>query len=147
MELPYRKAFAEEAPGPNEHLIEDALGASYPAWLTLLSSLEGEFGLTPQWIYYRDGGWLCKTLKGKKNLAWLSVWEGLTTVTFYFAHRHREELVSLDLPEDLISKAATNEMVGKMLPFLLEVRTKDDVESVRTVMRMKLRASGNLTAF
>lgn len=35
------------------------------------------FQLSPEWRYYNDGkSWLCKMLSKKKNLFWLSIWEG-----------------------------------------------------------------------
>lgn len=127
---------------PDERQIRSALGAAIEAWQVLESALAGPpFGLALSWHYFRDGGWLRKALRGRKNVAWLAVWKDYATVTFYFAARHREDLVSLPITDGLRRQAAEAEMTGRMLPFVIEVRALPDVDAVLEVMRYKLAAT------
>lgn len=126
---------------PDDRQIRSALGGAIEAWQVLESALAGPpFSLALSWHYFRDGGWLRKALRGRKNVAWLAVWKDYATVTFYFAARHREDLVSLPIGDGLRRQAAESEMTGRMLPFVIEVRGLPDVEAVLEVMRYKLAA-------
>jgi hypothetical protein len=126
---------------PAESQIRSALGGATEAWQVLESALaEPPFALALSWQYFRDGGWLCRALRGRKTVAWLAVWRDCATVTFYFAARHREDLVSLPITDGLRRQVAEAEMTGRMLPFVIEVRTLTDVDAVREVMRYKLAA-------
>ena len=128
---------------PNNQLIEDALGSSFAAWQQLEELLTGpDHNLVLEWNHYRDGGWLCKALMGKKNLAWLAVWEGYATITFYFAARHREDLLDLALPEEVLQTITNAETTfkGKLLPVVLELRQPADAAAVTPLAHFKATA-------
>ena len=126
---------------PDDELFSAALGRAMEAWQTLEAALaDPPFDLVLSWRYYRDGGWLCKALRGQQNRAWLAVWDRYFTVTFYFAARHRSDLVALPIGADLQRQAAEAEMTGRMLPLVIEVHDVPDVEAVLEVMRYKLTA-------
>ena len=126
---------------PDEVQIRAALGEAFNAWQGLESALtDPPFGLALSWHYFRDGGWLRKALRGKKNLAWLAVWKDYATVTFYFAARQREELAALPVPDALRVQAAEAEMTGRMLPLVIEIRSRADVDAALEVLRYKLGA-------
>lgn len=126
---------------PDEVQIRAALGEAFDAWLGLESDLtKPPFDLVLSWHYFRDGGWLRKALRGKKNLAWLAVWKDYGTATFYFAARHRAGLVALAIPDALRMQAAEAEMTGRMLPLVIEIRSRADVDAALEVLRYKVRA-------
>jgi hypothetical protein len=125
---------------PDDEQIRVHLGPSYPAWQRLEAALRGpDLGLALSWHHFRDGGWLCKALRGKKNIAWLAVWEGYATVTCYFSARHREDLAALPLPEALLNQISQVQMSGAMLPVVIEIRSPADVEAAVEVVRHRLR--------
>lgn len=121
---------------PTTALVDDALGPAAPAWHALLGVL-AEAGTTVQWRHYRDGGWLAKATQGSKTVAWMQVDTGFVRMTCYFAERHRAALASADLPPALRSQIVGQAMVGRMLPFSLQVRTLDDVTAAATVLTLK----------
>ena len=126
---------------PDEAQIRAALGEAFNAWKGLESALtDPPFRLALSWRYFRDGGWLRKALRGTRNLAWLAIWKDHATITFYFAARHREDLVALPIPDTLRNEAAEAEMTGKMLPLVVEIRSQADVEAALEVLRYKLGA-------
>jgi hypothetical protein len=126
---------------PDDARIREALGGGFPAWQALASGLAAPgVDLVLSWRHYRDGGWLCRALRGRKNVAWLAVWDGYATVTCYFAARHRDDLAALPVPEYVATRAATAEMSGAMLPLVIEVRSQADVDAALEVVRYRLRA-------
>lgn len=126
---------------PDDPQIEEAFGPAYDAWRALSAAVNAPpFGLALSWSHYRDGGWLCKALRGTKNLAWLGVWDGYATVTFYFAERHRNDLIALPIPDPLREQAARTEMIGRMLPLMVEIRALDDVAPALEILRYKTTA-------
>ncbi|MDQ0768442.1 hypothetical protein QF031_001191 [Pseudarthrobacter defluvii] len=140
--MPARVAVLND-PGrvPDDEQIRQYLGASFDAWVNLKETLSGpEFGLELSWHHYRDGGWLCKALQGRKNMAWLAVWEGYATVTCYFSARHRPGLTTLRLPDHLRARIAGAEMSGAMLPVIVELHSPADVEAAVEIIRYRLRA-------
>ncbi|MDR3068301.1 MAG: DUF3788 family protein, partial [Cellulomonas sp.] len=112
------------------------LGPAAEAWHALRGVL-AEAGTTVGWHHYRDGGWLAKATKGSKTVAWLQVGSGFAQMTCYFAERHRPALATADLPPTLRAQIVGQAMVGRMLPFSLQVRTLDDVRSAATVLTLK----------
>jgi hypothetical protein len=126
---------------PDQIRIRVALGEAFDAWQALESALtDPPFRLALSWNYYRDGGWLRKALRGTRNVAWLAVWESHATITFYFAARHREDLVGLPVPDSVRKQAAQAEMIGKLLPLVIEIRSQADVEAALEVLRYRIRA-------
>lgn len=126
---------------PDEVHVRGALGEAFSSWQGLESALaDPPFDLVLSWHYFRDGGWLRKALRGKKNLAWLAVWKDYSTVTFYFAARQRKDLVALPIPDALRMQAAEAKMTGRMLPLVIEIRSRADVDAALEVLRYKLGA-------
>lgn len=122
---------------PDERRIAGVLGDAAEAWRHLSAHLAA-LDLELSWRHYRDGGWLCRAVRGGKNVAWLGVWDGCATLTCYFAARHRERLVQLPVPAELRDQAARAEMSGSLLPLVIEVRTLADAEAAAEVVRFKL---------
>lgn len=121
---------------PTTALVDEALGPAAEAWHALLSVL-AEAGTTVEWRHYRDGGWLAKATQGSKTVAWMQVDSGFARMTCYFAERHRAALAEADLPPTLRAQIVGQAMVGRMLPFSLQVSTLDDVTSATTVLTLK----------
>ena len=122
---------------PDDAVVGAALGDASEAWRRLTARL-ADLGLELAWRHYRDGGWLCRAVRGGKNIAWLAVWDGCATVTCYFAARHRSELSRLPVPDELRAPVAETEMSGRLLPVVVEVRTSADADTAAEVVRFKL---------
>ncbi len=126
---------------PDDEQIRQHLGASFAAWQDLKELLSGpDFALELSWHHYRDGGWLCKAARGSKTMAWLAVWDDYATVTCYFSARHRNDLAALPLPDDLRTQVTGMEMSGAMLPVVVGIRSREDVDAATEVVRYRLRA-------
>ena len=61
---------------PDSAILKEALGESFPAFELLMDTvMSPEYGLIPEWRYYRDGGaWLCKVIHKKKTVFFNLYW-------------------------------------------------------------------------
>lgn len=112
--------------------------ASFAAYEDLASYLAAH-GLELGWKYYRDGGaWLCRIVKGKKTLAWLSAWNGYFMTTVYVASKLAEELERVPLaPEALRAMLSAGEG-RKHIPCTFTIRTPNDLLGLYAVVEFKL---------
>ncbi|HEY0951138.1 DUF3788 family protein [Nocardioides sp.] len=139
--MPERRVPVLIDPGvtPDADLIAATLGAATPGWERLQGLLgDPGLGLELSWRHYRDGGWLCPAIRRGKNVAWLAVWDDCATVTCYFAERHRAALAALPVPEAV--RASSADLTGRLLPVVVEVRTREDADAAAEVVAARLRS-------
>lgn len=122
---------------PSEEVLASVLGSAYKAYSILLERM-AETSLEPIWKYYRDGGaWLCKVQFKKKTVFWLSVWEGIFKITFYFNENTVEGLNPLPIHSSCFEQIRAVNRVGKFIPLTFEVREEVDLEDVMVVADYK----------
>ncbi len=123
---------------PTEEVLEKVLEKSYPAFEELGNALAG-LGLKLEWNYYNDGkSWLCKMLLKKKNLGWLSVWNGFFKTTFYFTEKHLEGIAGLDIAEQIKENFCRAKPIGKLIPMVIDIRHKEQLKDVLTIIQYKM---------
>jgi hypothetical protein len=126
----------EQTVFPSNEVLKEILAESYPAFEQLSAILTGEYKM--EWNYYKDGhSWLCKVLKGKKNLFWLSAWDGFFKAAFYFTEKHLERFAALDIPEPVKEKLFQAKPVGRLLPLLFEIRTSEQLPVLLKIVEFK----------
>jgi hypothetical protein len=122
---------------PTEQVLEAALASSYPAFAELCGTL-AVMDVQLQWNYYNDGkAWLCKMLLKKKNLGWLSVWEGFFKTSFYFTEKHLEGIAALEIAESVKEEFCRAKPVGKLIPMIFSIHRQEQLKDVGTVVRFK----------
>lgn len=113
---------------PTIEIIADALGTTNTVYLKFIEELK-EYSISfMNWRYYNDGkAWLTKgeykwtTARGThkvKPIFWLSIWEGAFRVSFNFAEKTREKLLSLPISETAKEIINNTESNGKTMKFL-----------------------------
>jgi len=125
---------------PSAEVLKDALGGDvYKVLEAFTNTVTGaEFALNCEWIYYKDGkSWLCKVVYKKKTVFWLSVWEGHFKITFYFTEKHLEGIAALDIAESIKEDFCRMKPVGKLLPMLLAIYQKEQLEDLLKVVVFK----------
>jgi hypothetical protein len=125
---------------PEDKVLHEIMGDdifdAYSSFLTEV--LKSPFQLSPEWRYYNDGkSWLCKMLSKKKNLFWLSIWEGCFRLTFYFSERHLEELSQLNLSSKAKDEFSMLKPVGKLHPMIISISSKELIPDVLEVVQFK----------
>ncbi|WP_251650949.1 DUF3788 family protein [Aeromonas dhakensis] len=95
--------------------------------------------LIPEWKYYKDGkAWLCKVIKGKKTIVWMSAWKNYIKATIYLPEKHINGVLVLDIHE--ITKKAFIETnnIGRSRPCMFELKEENILEDFIKVMQFKM---------
>ncbi len=124
---------------PDEHVLSGILGDSYSAFEKLMNKVsEPELALTPEWRYYKDGkAWLCKVTYKKKTIFWLSVWDEVFKIGFYFTERFIPGIMELDIDKRIKDSIDPEKCFGKLIPVTIEIKTDEQVEDVLTIASYK----------
>ncbi len=125
---------------PSNEVLRDTLGDTiYNVLETFLGTItDEEYALTPEWRFYNDGkAWLCKFVYKKRTVFWLSIWEGFFRLGFYFTEKHIDGIAALDISEVIREDFSKAKPVGRLLPMILDVKDKDQLKDILTVIRFK----------
>jgi len=126
---------------PTEEVLKNVLGESYSAFETLINTITTpEFGLIPEWNYYKDGkSWLCKVCYKKKTVFWLSAWDKFFKITFFFTEKHLEGIASLDIEENIKDDFGKVKPVGRLLPLLISINKTEQLSDALKIIEFKKR--------
>ena len=124
---------------PSKEVLKDILGNVYDVLEELETQItQGDFSLTLDWHYYKDGkSWLGKVCHKKKTVFWLSVWEGSFKTTFFFLERHLEGIATLDISEQIKEDFSRIKPIGKLLPMLIRIDRQDQLADLLKVIEFK----------
>ena len=120
---------------PSNDVLKNVLGTSYPAYEELTKQItDVEFGLAPEWRYYKDGkAWLCKVCSKKKTIFWLSVWDKCFKVAFYFTEKTKPGILELKIKEEIKESFNKSKPIGKLIPLVIEIHEKEQIPDVLTI--------------
>ena len=126
---------------PTEEVLKNVLGESYSAFEELINTITTpEFGLIPEWNYYKDGkSWLCKVCYKKKTVFWLSAWDKFFKITFFFTEKHLEGIASLDIEENIKDDFGKVKPVGRLLPLLISINKTEQLSDALKIIEFKKR--------
>lgn len=124
---------------PTDEVLAGVLGDVYPVYHDLTETITAEpYSLTPEWRYYNDGkAWLCKVTNKKKTVFWLSIWDTYAQTGFYFTEKHLEGIAALPISESIKEEFAKSEKVGKLIPLILQITSKDQLPDLFEIIRYK----------
>ncbi len=121
---------------PTNEVLKATLGKSFAAFEEL-SAIVAEQGLTLDWQYYNDSkAWLCRVLSKKKNIFWLSVWDGYFCAGFFTVERHLEGIMALGIDHAFTIEKAW----GKMIPLLFNISQSEQLPDLLKMIEFKRRA-------
>jgi len=124
---------------PDEKVLKNSMGDSYKAYVEMLEIITGaEYGLVPQWNYYKDGkAWLCKVGFKKKTVFWLSVWDGYFKAGFYFVERHCPGVIELDIDKSIKEEFKSKKPFGTLFPLAITVTSKEQIKDLLKIIEYK----------
>jgi len=124
---------------PDESVLKEALEERFNIYTSLLDTLlKPDFGLTPEWNYYKDGkSWLCKVIHKKKTVFWLSVWRGRFKTSFYFTEKNVEDIKALNIDDRIKQDFLNRKSIGKLIPLVIEVLDEYHLNDVLSVIEYK----------
>lgn len=129
----------DERREPTDEVLEQALGKDlFTVYQELMYLIKNEFGMTAQWRFYKDGkAWLCKIVNKRKTILWISIWENLIKASFYFTAKTRMGVLGLDVEEKIKRSFSGSSFVGKLIPLIVEIESKDQLKDLRTIITYK----------
>ena len=123
---------------PGESVLENALGKSYKIYTEFLSKIN-LLNLAHEWNYYNDGkSWLCKLLRKKKNIAWLSVWNTGFKLTFYFSEKTISGIYDLEIDDEIKTIARNMKPAGKLHPVIFLIKNKKTINDGIKLLEYKI---------
>jgi len=127
---------------PSREILQDVLGKVYDVWAEMETQItQGEFSLTLDWNYYRDGkSWLCKVCYKKKTVFWLSVWEGFFKTAFYFTEKHVTGIADLGISEQIKEDFCRMKPIGRLLPMVISIDRQEQLVDLLKIVKFKKEA-------
>jgi hypothetical protein len=115
------------------------LGEVKIVWDSFNAFLKEDYpALSTEWRYYNDGkSWLCKIIKKKKTVCWVSVYENMFKTTFYFPIRAEEFISGSDLKKQYIDQFITGKAYGKIKGITVDINKPEDLETTKTLIELK----------
>lgn len=127
----------DESTYPSEAVLAAALGSAFTAYQRFCILLK-DIGIETQWRYYNDGkAWLCKCVKGKKTVLWLSVWDGYFKVSLFFTEKTRVGIQELAIADEIKERMASASPMGKLIPLTLEIESENQLSDLATLVEYK----------
>lgn len=125
---------------PSGEVLKNAMGNSYAVFEKLTETVTGEeYGLNIVWNYYKDGkAWLCKVCYKKKTIFWLSVWEKIFKVAFYFTEKTSQGVMELDIENNIKETFKQNKHIGRLIPLVINVDRLEQVKDVIKISEYKM---------
>lgn len=124
---------------PTDEVLMDVLGDVFKVYSLFIETITIDpLSLSVEWRYYNDGkAWLAKVQSKKKTILWLSVWDDLFKITFYFTEKNIEAIAGLNITEVIKVEFCKAKPVGRLIPLILEVREIDQMDDLLTLVRFK----------
>lgn len=126
---------------PSDEVLKEVLGTSFDAFDELMKTVrKTPYDLVAGWNYYKDGkAWLCKVQFKKKTVFWLSVWDHYFKTAFYFTEKTKPDVMELDIDNTIKSEFDQRELTGKLIPLIINVTGKEQLNDVLTIVEYKKR--------
>jgi len=136
--MTYEKQLTDPNVYPDENILKEIFGKGFEAFLALIE-LYDKNGITHEWRYYRDGNlWLCKAVKKKKTVAWMSAAKGYIRATIYFPEKYIDAIYECDISEGTKEMINNTKNTGKSKGCTFEIKNKKILKDFNELMQYKL---------
>lgn len=133
------KVLTDSSVYPDEKILKEVLGSSYPSYIALLELLD-QNDMLYEWRYYMDGkSWLFKAQRKKKTILWMSAWKGLMKAAIYIPDRLTDKIYELPVSEETKERIKSTGNVGKSKPCTFEIRDQRVLLDLEKVMQFKIQ--------
>lgn len=126
---------------PNDDYIFSIIGEKRILWQTIMNYLSENYkDISGSWNYYNDGKqWLFKLIQKKKTIFWASILKDTFRVTFYFGDKAETLIDASDLLQTIKDDFKNGKRYGKIRAVTLKMSDLSDVESVKTLVVIKMK--------
>ena len=132
--------FTDRSVEPTTPSLLEVLGTTGGLWADLRQHLEDEYGpLVEEWKHYgRKTGWQLKLLRKKRNLFFLTPFEGHFRVTFVFGDKAVAAIEESDVPRGFIEELRQARKYAEGRGLSVFVRNPEDGATVKSLVAIKL---------
>jgi hypothetical protein len=132
--------FTDKSTEPTTASLLEVLGATGVLWTDLRQYLEEEYGpLVEEWKHYgQKSGWLLKLLRKKRNLFFLTPYDGCFRMTFVFGDKAVAAIEESDVPREIIEELRQARKYAEGRGVSLSLRTPEDMATVKKLVAIKL---------
>ena len=129
----------DEAEYPSDEVLARHLGKAKAAWDAFTARLAVDFSdALLEWRFYHDGkSWLCKVVRKKKTVCWVSIWDQAFRTTFYFTAKSDQEIDRLPIAQELRDAYRAQSSGSKLKPITIEVNSRKALADVFTLFGYK----------
>jgi hypothetical protein len=131
---------ADKEQFPTEEIIFSHIGESRIHWGTIFGYIHLNYPeFIGEWRYYNDGkSWLMKMTRKSKTIFWLSVVQDSFKITFYFGDKAEPAILASTISDSLKESFQNGKRYGKIRAITVQVESGDDVENVKSLIKIKL---------
>ena len=100
-----------------------------------------KYGISLEWRYYKDGGWLAKCTHKKNTIIWVSASDGFFTTSFLFSEKPhlRNGIQELDISDDLKNNTKSTPK-GTYFSIVINVYKKNQLPDIYKMIEHKKSA-------
>jgi len=126
---------------PTDDYIFSIIGEKRILWQTIMNYLSENYkDISGSWNFYNDGKqWLFKLVQKKKTIFWAGVLKDTFRVTFYFGDKAEILIDTSDLSQTIKDGFKNGKRYGKIRAVTLKMSDLSDVESVKTLVAIKMK--------
>jgi hypothetical protein len=126
---------------PDDAVLGAHLGKSMEQWRSFVEAVRTDHAsLAVEWRYYNDGkAWLCKVVRKKKAMCWVSVWPSLFRITFFFGARNTAEVVDSHIGQSYKDAFLAQTGTRKFPALTVDVKTKKALKDALELLGLRER--------
>lgn len=127
---------------PTEEIIFSHIGKTKTHWEALFNYIHANHSdFNEEWRYYNDGkSWLMKITHKTKTIFWLSLIPKAFRITFYFGDKAEPAIMNSAISDELKKDFMEGERYGKIRGITLQMKSKENIETAKELIRLKLAA-------
>jgi Protein of unknown function (DUF3788) len=134
--------FLDKSKKPNDKLLAEALGITYPYWKELESALEKLYGpLAEDWKYYgKSSGWTLKLLLKKRNLFFFAPYHKFFRIAFVFGDKSVNAIEESDLPPSMVRELVEAKRYVEGRGLRIDVKKRSTIGDIVKLVGFKLQS-------
>ena len=127
---------------PTDDYIFSIIGEKKILWQAIMNYVSENYkDISGSWNYYNDGKqWLFKLVQKKKTIFWAGVLKDTFRVSFYFGDKAEPLVDASDLPRNIKDDFKNGKHYGKIRAVSIKISDLTDVESVKKLIQIKIKA-------
>ncbi len=125
---------------PDEEMVREKLGANYAHFENLSQFIGDEFGVTTrEWKFYgKKLGWTLKTFLKKRNLFFISIYDGYFRIGFVFGEKAVKNVLDSGIDPSLKRELEEARKYAEGRGIAIRVDNADCLKDVKELVRIKV---------